>query len=147
VYGPSGLEFGLYVAFYPLCNTRYIGDEDVSDRPIRIFHGEADNQSLFALCRDYVERLRKAGKNVAIIGYPGAHHSFDNPQVGPLKTDKTTRNFSQCSFDEAKPPVDLKAYVSSCVSRGVTRAYDPRAHADAVKRVTTLVLEMFAVGR
>lgn len=147
MHAPSGREFGLYVAFYPLCNTRYIDDEDVSDRPIRIFHGEADNQSLFALCRDYVNRLRKAGKNVEIVGYPGAHHSFDNPQVGALRTDSTTRNFSRCVFEESKPPADLGAYISSCATRGVTRAYDPRARADAVKRVTALVLETFAIGR
>jgi dienelactone hydrolase len=144
MHAPPDLAFAVYVAFYPPCNTRYVGDEDVSDRPIRILHGEADDQTLFAACRDYVARLRQAGKNVEIVGYPGAHHSFDGVHA---RTDRTTRNFSQCRFDEAQPLADLNAYVASCVSRGVTRAYDARAHADAVRRVTALLSETFGSGR
>jgi dienelactone hydrolase len=43
LHGPDDREFAAYVAFYPLCNTTYLDDERVSDRPIRIFHGSADN--------------------------------------------------------------------------------------------------------
>ena len=43
MHGPSGAEFAAYFPFYPYCNSRYAGDEDVADRPIVIFHGEEDD--------------------------------------------------------------------------------------------------------
>src|SRR5215831_12754252 len=70
MYGPEGATFAAYVPFYAPCFTTYIGDEDVSDKPIRLFHGTADDYVPVAPCRAYVERLRKAGKDVMLTEYP-----------------------------------------------------------------------------
>src|ERR1035438_5132182 len=79
MYGSPGVEFAAYVPFYPACNTTYLEDEQVSERPIRIFHGSADNYVPVEPCRKYVERLRRAGVDVQLHEYTGAHHAFDNP--------------------------------------------------------------------
>ena len=79
MHGPEGLEFAAYLPFYPPCFATFIDDENVSDKPIRIHHGAADDYVPVAPCRAYVERLRKAGKDVTLIEYPDAHHAFDNP--------------------------------------------------------------------
>jgi dienelactone hydrolase len=64
MHGPQGVSFAAYLPFYAPCSATYIGDEDVSDAPIRLFHGSADDYTPVAPCRAYVERLRKAGKDV-----------------------------------------------------------------------------------
>jgi hypothetical protein len=38
----SGIDPAAYVALYPPCITTYIGDTEVTDHPIRIFHGLQD---------------------------------------------------------------------------------------------------------
>lgn len=70
MHAPGGLEFAAYVAFYPICIRTYIDDEQVSDRAIRIFHGAADDWVPVEPCRDYVTRLRRAGKDATLTGIP-----------------------------------------------------------------------------
>jgi len=41
MFGPANLEFAAYIPFYPDCVTTFRQDADVTDRPIRIFHGTA----------------------------------------------------------------------------------------------------------
>ena len=77
IWGTPGLEFAAYVPFYPACNITFDHYEKISDRPIRIFYGELDEWSSPIPCEEYVNRLRKAGKDITITIYPGAHHNFD----------------------------------------------------------------------
>jgi dienelactone hydrolase len=86
MYGSAGLKFSAYVPFYPACNTMYLEDEQVSGRPIRIFHGAADNYVLVEPCRKYVQRLRRAGADVQLTEYAGAQHAFDNPLYSPHRS-------------------------------------------------------------
>ena len=39
LYGPTGIEFAAYIGFYTPCDPTYIDDENISDKPIRLFHG------------------------------------------------------------------------------------------------------------
>src|SRR6185503_3704800 len=39
----GGRDFAAYIPFYASCGTKFIADEEVSPRPIRLFHGAADN--------------------------------------------------------------------------------------------------------
>jgi dienelactone hydrolase len=39
MWNKSGVQFAAYIPFYPDCATTFIGDADIADRPIRIFHG------------------------------------------------------------------------------------------------------------
>jgi len=49
-----------------------------------LLHGTADNLASIALCREYAQRLSKAGKSARIIEYPDAHHLFDLPAFRTL---------------------------------------------------------------
>jgi dienelactone hydrolase len=144
------LDFVAYLAFYPFCNATFVDDEQVSDRPIRIFHGTADDYTPIGPCREYVERLRRAGRDVQLIEYPGAQHAFDSPGRVPSLYLPLLVNPSRCFFVEQTPgvvvhrdsgrPVDFK---DACFSRGVTLGYDARAHADATRSIKALLAAVF----
>ena len=127
--------------FYAPCFTTYIGDEDVSDKPIRLFHGTADDYVPVAPCRAYVERLRKAGKDVMLTEYPDAHHAFDNPllKVGPAPQSQTTR---RCRMTEEPAGTIINAVTKQpftmedpCVERGPNLGYNAAATAAATQAV------------
>jgi dienelactone hydrolase len=73
------VAFAAYIPLYGSCNATLIGDTDVSNVPIRLFHGAADDYVPVAPCRGYLERLRAAGKNVRLTEFADAHHAYDNP--------------------------------------------------------------------
>jgi len=95
MHGPSEIDFAAYLAFYPTCNYTFIDDGEVSDRPIRLYHGAADDYVAIEPCRVYVNRLQKAGKDVQLLEYPDAYHNFDNPGIkAPMRLPQaqTIRN-------------------------------------------------------
>lgn len=152
LHGPPGsLEFAAYVAFYPLCNTTYHDDLDVSDRPIRIFHGSADDFSPVAYCRDYADRLVAAGKDVMLEAYPGAHHAFDWPLLAEPLVLEQAQAMPTCRLEEH---ADGKLYLTdtgrpfdygaTCVRRGFTVAYDEAASAQSRQAVRTLLSTLTA---
>ncbi|CAN1490086.1 COG0412 Dienelactone hydrolase and related enzymes [Rhabdaerophilaceae bacterium] len=68
----KGVEFRQVVAFYPGC--RAFANEDFRTRiPVTIFHGLADDWTPPEPCQ--------ALPNVTFIGYPGAFHDFDYPNL------------------------------------------------------------------
>jgi dienelactone hydrolase len=145
--GGPGIECAAYIAFYPPCNLRWIGDDQVSQRPIRIFHGEADDQAQFAARRDYIEQLRQAGIDAEITGYPGAHHGFDAVEAGIPRKFHERQNYSRCFVDEANLPPDITVYLRSCRSMRVTMGYDPRAYTDASQRLVAFLTSAFRLTR
>jgi dienelactone hydrolase len=141
MYGQEGATFAAYVPFYAPCFTTYIRDEDVSDKPIRLFHGTADDYVPVAPCRTYVERLRKAGKDVTLTEYPDAHHAFDNPllKVATAPQSQTTR---RCAMTEEPEGTIINAVTKQpftmedpCVERGPTLGYNAAATAAATEAV------------
>lgn len=97
--GPS--RFAAYLAFYPTnCHIRLADDDRGGDVPIRIFHGAADDGAAIGRCRDYVARLRNAGKDVALFEYAGAKHWFDNGDLANRQTMTGFLNYSKCTFLE-----------------------------------------------
>lgn len=146
LHGPVGQEFAAYIVFYPDCNTAYRDDEDVADKPIRIFHGSADDYDPIAPCQAYVERLKAKGKNVQLIEYAGAGHNFDNRGLKtPLKLERaqTTR---RCELAEAENGmiVNVKTkqpftYADPCVEYGPTLAYNEKASTEARRAVKDFV--------
>jgi dienelactone hydrolase len=150
MHGPAGLEFAAYIPFYPQCNTAHLDDDQVSDRSIRLFHGAADNYVSIEPCRRYVERLRRAGKDVQLTEYAGAHHAFDNPLYSPalFLSDAVTTN--HCSREEllGGDIVNLETgqpfrWSDACVRRGATVAHDPIATTDATKAVKSFLTATF----
>jgi dienelactone hydrolase len=146
LHGPMGQEFAAYIVFYPDCNTTYRDDEDVADKPIRIFQGTADDYDPIAPCRAYVERLKAKGKNIRLIEYAGAGHNFDNRRLKtPLKLEKA-QTVRRCELAEADNGVIINVktkrpftYADPCVEYGPTLVYNEKAANEARKAVKNFV--------
>lgn len=152
MHASPGPGFAIHLAFYAPCYQRYIDDEDVGDRPIRLFHGSADDYTPAAPCRSYVERLRRRGKDVQLFEYAGAHHLFDNP-VFPLVHNTDAQTARRCTLEEKQlgqimNTEDGKPFTWSdrCVERGVMVGYNAQAHAEAIKAVDHLLKTLFKLG-
>lgn len=78
-WNPAGVDPAAYIALYPPCVTTYIGDTEVSDHPIRMFHGISDDYVEIAPCRAYFERLKRTAKDIQMIEYPDTWHAYDFP--------------------------------------------------------------------
>jgi dienelactone hydrolase len=50
MWNAGGIDPAAYIALYPPCITTYIGDTEVSDHPIRMFHGISDDYVEIAPC-------------------------------------------------------------------------------------------------
>lgn len=153
MHGPvGGLQFAGFIAFYPTCNRDFIDGFDVVSRPVRFFHGTADDYNPVTSCRAYVDRLRKAGSDVELIEYAGAHHAFDNAaRKSPVRAARaqTTRNcprLEETSDGQIVNSETKKAFTYAsdpCVERGTTLAYNEAAHSQvliAVKEFVTKTL-------
>jgi dienelactone hydrolase len=150
MHAPAGAEFAAYVTFYANCGTAYIDDETLADKPIRLFHGSDDNYVPVAPCRSYVERLRKAGKDVVLTEYAGAYHVFDGVNYKtPVKAEQA-QSTRACRLVEASEGRLLNADTKvpftmedPCVVRGPTIAYNAEAHSASVKAVTGFLRATF----
>jgi dienelactone hydrolase len=100
LHGPAGVTFAAYLPFYPFCNFRFVDDTLVSDRPFRVFHGTADDWTPIGPCRDYIARLRRAGKDAQLVEFPGAQHAFDVQRLPALRRLPNVPNPSRCFFVE-----------------------------------------------
>jgi dienelactone hydrolase len=146
MYGPVGQEFAAYIAFHMSCNTAYRDDEDVADKPIRIFRGSEDDYSAAAPCRAYVERMKAKGKDVQFTEYAGAGHGFDyRAYKTPVKFGKA-QTARGCEFAEAKNGVIVNVktkqpftWADPCVEYGTTIAYDEKADTEARKAIREFV--------
>lgn len=151
MHGPQGVSFAAFLPFYAPCSATYIGNEDVSDAPIRLFHGSADDYTPVAPCREYVERLRKAGKDVALTEYADAHHAFDNPLLreGP-QLAPTAQTMRGCTIVEEPQGVLVNAVTKErftmrdpCVERGPHLGYSAAATAAATQAVQEFLRATF----
>jgi dienelactone hydrolase len=143
-------RFAAHLAFYPSgCTTTFAEEEHISGAPIRIFHGAADDWTLMAPCKAYIDRLREAGKDAMLIEYPNAHHAFENPET-PLRKLPNLVTPRNCAFvEENGRIVDAKTrgtiFFSSCWSRGASIGYNADAHRKAVEDVQAILRAVFAL--
>lgn len=146
LYGSEN-EFAAHLAFYPAsCYIRLEDETEVGAAPMRIFHGTADDWLPIDPCREYVDRMQAAGRDVAIFEYDGALHGFDDVTQGPipglLLNALSPRN---CAFSEEggriiDPDTGNEAGVgSTCVEPVVTAGYDAAAADQAQVDVTTFL--------
>ena len=146
LHGAPDLTFAAHVALYPSCQWRYLDDERTTKRPIRVFHGEADDWTPIEDCRKYVERLQKAGNDVALVAYPGAYHVFDSHLAPPKLWLPTVLRGPTCDLRERADGVVIAgdtgqpfSLTHPCVQRGATIGYNPDAHRRALADVTTFL--------
>ena len=138
-YAPEGASFAAYIGFYTPCNTAMIDDEKVSAKPIRLYHGIADDWVPVGPCRDYVARLKKAGANIDLVEYPGAimlstsrrsraRCSSRRRQLGVNAASRKSRRARSSTAIRASPPVPVTP-VSNVASRSpiMLRRPTPRA--------------------
>jgi dienelactone hydrolase len=151
-YGTPGHDFAAYIGMYTPCTTRYIDDTNVSNKPIRLFHGTPDDWNPVAACRSYVTRLRRAGADVQLVEYPGASHAFDNPLTPPAISPKaqTTRH---CEIAETSPGqlTDGQtgapfSYQDPCVELGTHYGYDASATGASLAAVKAFLRTTFAMA-
>ena len=146
---PGGRDFAVYMAFYPPCSRTYIDDTDVVARPIRLFHGTADDAAPLAQCLSYVKRLQAAGRDAQLTEYAGAYAGFDNPltpvrPAGPQTTrrgcDLYEQSVGRVLNRETGVPLTRN---DECLKGGGPPGYDARAHAKAVEDVKALLQRVF----
>jgi dienelactone hydrolase len=147
-YGPGNAEFAAHIGLYTPCNVTYKQDNKVGSKPIRFFHGIADDYVSIEPCRSYVQRLKEVGADVTITEYPDAHHAYDNFTLASsvaVPNAQTTRN---CLIVESENGALLNNRTNepytlndSCVERGPHVGYNEAAHKatiEAVKQFLTL---------
>jgi dienelactone hydrolase len=123
LWNKSGVQFAAYIPFYPDCATSYAGENDIVDRPVRIFHGIPDDYNPVASCKPYIQRLRDAGRDIALTEYPDAQHGFDTPlNVGAVIESTGAQTVRGCKIREAEGGVLLNtatqapfSYKDDCV--------------------------------
>ena len=149
-YAPEGASFAAYVGFYTPCNTALIDDEKVSAKPIRLYHGVADDWVPNGPCRDYVARLKKAGANINLVEYSGATHAFDVQTIpGTLQLPQAL-TARKCRFEEKQQGALINSDTGQpatlsdpCIERGVAIAYNAEATAAAQKDVVDFLSKVF----
>jgi len=146
-HGPAdGREFAAHIVLYPGCFQNYQEGDDVTGKPIRIFHGGADDQLPAEPCREYAARLRTAGKDVVYTEYAGAHHAFDIRILKQPVKQPQAPTLIRCRIEEGANGQMLDAvtrqpftFSNPCIARGRTLAYDADAHASVLKAVSDFV--------
>ena len=153
MYAPASVEFSAYIPFYARCDTPLLEDEQLGDRPIRMFHGEADDCVPVEPCRHYVERLRRAGVDIQLTTYPEARHAFDNPLYSQVLDLPDAQLTNHCRREEQVAGVITNldtgqpfTYKDACVSYGASVGYNAKARAQAVKTVKEFLKNTWKLG-
>jgi dienelactone hydrolase len=141
MYGPRGIEFAAHIALYAPCVRMYRDDGTVTGKPIRMFHGIANDVFSIQPCREYVARLKQSGVDIQLTEFPDAYHSFDafvlktpiiNPQAMSTRNCRLVEGYNGKLLNRATgnpfTPTD------ACVERGNTYAYNEAAAALPQKR-------------
>ena len=64
-------RFAAHIVLYAPCNTTYRDDDKITGKPIRMFHGAADDLFSIESCRAYVARLKQHGVDIELTEFPG----------------------------------------------------------------------------
>lgn len=146
----GGERFALHIALYASCSIPYKG-EPVSDSPILLLPGEADDYTPSAHCGRYADWLRDHGGNVDMTLIEGGHHGFDLST--PPRFMRRAQSARDCGMDILLNPVEgrlwadgqvlrgeeIDTYLRGCMQRGGTVGGNPAALAQAVDEVETAV--------
>jgi dienelactone hydrolase len=132
-----------------------LNETEVSDRPLRIFQGTADDWTAIDSCREYVKRMRAAGKDVEIFEYTGAHHAFDNPRLLAARFRPEVLNGSKCLYVKGEPGRFQVLHRETgkpsnsgnpCRRRGATIGHHPAAYNKAIEDVPAFLRRVFNVS-
>jgi dienelactone hydrolase len=148
-YAPANLAFAAHIGLYAPCYTTYRDDENITGKPIRLFHGTADEWDPIEPCRQYVERLKKKGADITLTEYAGAQHTYDNFRR-PQMDFPNAQNLGKCSLTEGDHGTILNSKTGkpftmndACVEKGTRIAYDEAATVATVKAVKDFLTATF----
>jgi dienelactone hydrolase len=155
MYAPSGVEFAAHIALYAPCYWHFRDDDRVTGRPIRLFHGVADDWSPIAPCRSYVQKLRKTGADITLTEYPGVYHGFDSIEPPQPMFIPGAVSLRDCELVEGEggvmlegktgKPFDIKN--SLCIKKGAHVGYNEAAAARTQDAVKEFLLATFHLKR
>jgi len=142
-------RFVAHIGVYPICNVAYNEDGEVTN-PLLLLHGAADDWVPSKNCREYSDRLSKAGKSVKYIEYPDAHHVFDAPLFKQEAKFPQINSLRNCHFAEAGGGNIVNAETKQptgpndpCFEKGVTAAYNDGATKKAREDVKSFLKSIF----
>ena len=153
MWNQSGIDPAVYIALYAPCITTYIDDTEVSDHPIRIFHGTSDDWVEVSPCRAYFERLKRTAKDVQMTEFPNTWHAFDYPSLPSHPTVVPYAQTTHCVLKEE--PVGTIINVATqkpfttadaCVGRGAHVAYSAKATRATEEALRTLLARVFKLN-
>lgn len=151
LHGPKTAALAAHIPFYPPCNFALDGELEIGPEPVRAFHGEADDWNPLPRCRDYLGRLKAAGRDVSLATFPGALHSFDSV-TSPSYNVMSEAQTSRACFRREEAGVLVNAdtgaaftWQDACVETGPAVRYDPGATGEAEKAVKAFLRERFGL--
>lgn len=155
LWNKSGIRFAAYIPFYPDCSTSYVGDTEVADKPIRIFHGTPDDYNPVASCKAYVARLLEAKRDVVLTEYPDSEHAFDIGLLGVSSkvVSANAQTVRHCHIRESDGGVLMNAdtrepfsYKDACVEFNPHVGGNPATAEQARKAVSDFLAALFKLG-
>ena len=158
MWAPQGVRFAAHIGMYTPCYVPYRDDDKLTGKPLRLFHGVADDFVPIGPCRNYVQRLQRTGADVVLTEFAGAHHAYDDfsrkndSQPFQAVGATTARN---CQLAEGDGGVIFNTVTGRpydvandpCLERGPHVAYNEVASTatiDAVKQFLTSVFKLKA---
>jgi dienelactone hydrolase len=148
MHGTAGATFAAHLGFYTPCNTTFIDETATTGKPVRLFHGVADDLVQIGPCRAYVERLRAAGRDAQLTEYSGAWHTFESP--GATLVDRKGPNRGACRNEEKPGGLVFNAetgkpfdFNDKCVTHAAHLGYSPDAHSKSIRDVARVLTEIF----
>jgi dienelactone hydrolase len=134
MHGPEALSFAAFIPMYANCGTTFVDDEDLVDRPVRMFHGSPDNYVAVAPCRSYVQRLKAKGRDVQLTEYADAGHVFDGKAFKTPLIVPNWQTFRKCVLAETQSRTIVNTKTGQlfdngdpCIELGPTVVYNEKA--------------------
>ena len=153
LWNDGGIDLAAYIALYPTCITTYINDTEVSDHPIRIFHGISDDYVEIAPCRAYFERLKQTAKDIQMTEYPETWHAYDYPVLSSTPMIAQNAQTTHCVLKEETPGRIINVatqkpftYSDDCVGRDPHVAYSESSTHATEEAVKALLKALFKVN-
>ena len=153
MWNPGGVDPAVYIALYPPCITTYVGDTDVSDHPIRMFHGISDDYVEIGPCRGYFARLEATANDIQMTEFPDTWHAYDSPSLPPTPTVVRNGQTTHCVLKEEPVGTIINAATQKpfnnadeCVGRNPHVAYSASSTHATELAIKTLLKAVFKLN-
>lgn len=132
---PDGLRFAAHVPLYSGgCSGAFrliVKPGVFSPAPMLWIHGDADDYTPIGPCRDYAERIGKAGTPVEFVVLEGARHKFDQDDSRRIYLRGAQRTLESCA-------VEIDIDTLAAYDRATGQRLTGDAYRDALKKCSAL---------